>query len=102
VCAARAKNPRPGPGTLTLVPPDPLRDLIPSFERGAAMQRAVREFCERMRAWDDLFGIRRLPSDLRLLDGFAQAVYKSDMAHLAATVRELDRLARAHAEHRLG
>jgi hypothetical protein len=81
--------------------PGVLRDRIPSVEHGAAMARAVREFCERMRAWDDLFGIRKLPSDYRLLDGFAQAVYKADMAKLAATVRELDRLARAHAEHKL-
>ena len=78
-----------------------LRDLIPAVEHGAAMQRAVREICERMRAWDDLFGIRRLPSDYRLLDGFAQAVYKSDMALLARTIRDLDRQARAHAEGRL-
>lgn len=81
--------------------PGALRDLIPALEHGAAMQQAVREFCERMRAWDDLFGLRRLPSDYRLLDGFAQAVYKSDMARLARTIRDLDREARAHLEHRL-
>jgi hypothetical protein len=79
-----------------------LRDLIPSVEFGAAMQQAIREYCERLRAWDDLFGIRRLSSNERLLDGFAQAVYKCDMAALASTVRDLDRLARADAEHRVG
>jgi hypothetical protein len=83
-------------------PASPLRDLIPSVEFGAAMQLAVADFCARMRAWDDLFGIRRLSSNERLLDGFAQAVYKCDMAALAKTVRDLDRLARADAEHRAG
>ena len=78
-----------------------LDGLIPSIEHGAAMQQAVREYCERMQAWDDLFGIRRLPSDYRLLDGFAQAVYKSDMARLARAIRDLDRQARAHLDHRL-
>ena len=80
---------------------DVLAELVPSIEHGAAMQSAVRVFCERMRAWDDLFGIRRLPSDYRLLDGFAQAVYKSDMASLAAAMRDLDRWTRAATEHRL-
>ena len=86
---------------MTSDPASPLRDLVPSVEFGAAMQLAVREFCERLRAWDDLFGIRRLPSNERLLDGFAQAVYRCDMAALAKTIRDLDRLARADAEHRL-
>ena len=77
-----------------------LRDLIPPVEYGAAMQDAILEYCARLRAWDDLFGIRRLSSNQRLLDGFAQAVYKSDMAKLAAAMRDLERQARNHAEHR--
>lgn len=78
-----------------------LRELIPSVEFGVAMQEAIREYCERLHAWEDLFGIRRLSSNERLLDGFAQAVYKSDMARLAVAIRDLDRQARFHAEQRV-